>query len=76
MLEWHVAQGTHTVSVESFNMAERQLIFDPLKMISGIKTFFFQLERKLKKETKVRRTLETEFPVSPFSALGVGQIHT
>lgn len=67
---------THTVSVESFNMAEQQLIFDPQKMISGIKTFFsFQLERKLKKEIKVRRTLETEFPVSPFSASGVGQTH-
>ena len=34
-----------------------------------------KLERKLKKEIKVRRTLETEFPVSPFSASGVGQTH-
>lgn len=47
MLEWHVAQGTHTVSVESFNMAERQLIFDPLKMISGMKTFFFLVGKKV-----------------------------
>ena len=37
---------THTVSVESFNMAEQQLIFDPQKMISGIKTFFFSVGKK------------------------------
>lgn len=32
------------------NVAKQQLILDPRKMISGIKTFFFHLKRKLKKE--------------------------
>ena len=42
---WH---GAHTYSLRGiFQLAEQQLIFDPQKMISGIKTIFFPVRKKV-----------------------------